>query len=229
MIVLTARLYELLACLIHSVNVQPIRIPYDNKRARKGNNGWSDSKLRHGCPCAQSGVHRKTTSDSTANLYMTGNGRNLSLRLTAEPLTHVIRWLGRILRKQRTATAIQSTRRYAGKIETKCHRVSLNHFKDPTTTSRIHKQKSSVALVVSDQISNLFSFNISTLILNVARKNGTYSKPVKATTCPRGPPQLGPKGVISSQMILDTETTCSRGPHLEGPLSGRLRQVSLCI
>ena len=53
----------------------------------------------------------------------------------------------------------------------------------------------------------------------------------KATTCPRGPLQLGPRArgvlVVSSHMTLDKETTCTRGLHSEGPLSGRLRPVSL--
>ena len=34
---------------------------------------------------------------------------------------------------------------------------------------------------------------------------------------------------ISSQMTLDKETTWQQRPHFEGPLSGRLRHVSLYL
>ena len=52
----------------------------------------------------------------------------------------------------------------------------------------------------------------------------------KATgTCPRGPLQPGPRDVITSQMTLDKETTCTKGPYSEGHVSGRFRQVSLCL
>ena len=46
----------------------------------------------------------------------------------------------------------------------------------------------------------------------------------KATTCPKRPLQLRLRDVISSQMTL---IICTRGPHFEGPLSGRLTQVSV--
>ena len=49
----------------------------------------------------------------------------------------------------------------------------------------------------------------------------------KAITCPRRPLKPGPRDAISSQMNLDKETTLWLRPPFEGPLSGRLRQVSL--
>ena len=42
-----------------------------------------------------------------------------------------------------------------------------------------------------------------------------------------GPPQPGPRDAISSEMILNTATTWYQRQHFEGPLSGRLRQVTL--
>ena len=52
-------------------------------------------------------------------------------------------------------------------------------------------------------------------------------KPVKATTSSRGPlqPATRSRDVIPSQMTLGRETTGTQGPHFEGSLSSRLRQV----
>ena len=51
----------------------------------------------------------------------------------------------------------------------------------------------------------------------------------KATTCLRGPPQLrsGLSYVASSQMTLDTETTCTQRPHFEGTFRCGLTQFLL--